>query len=187
MHALWIALHNSRSAPHDGSMHRAASHFHHENLHLTAYCAIVEINTVCITARRVLRWQWLTIAFFATWIVLRLVWNHCLAYYLHTIMLSQQSLPGSNAWCQVVGPFAAEFGSNAFEMSSVEKKRWRRSLKRQREAISRRELQGSSSVAWNDHRMERKVPLQRSPPSLLLNVWFKRFRAKLMTRVGCHQ
>ena len=92
--------------------------FHHENLHHTAYCAIVEINTVCITARRVLRWQWLTIAFFATWIVLRLVWNHCLAYYLHTIMLSQQSLPGSNAWCQVVGPFAAEFGSNSFEPNS---------------------------------------------------------------------
>ena len=106
MHALWIALHNSRSAPHDGSMHRAASHFHHENLHFTSYCAIVEINTVCITARRVLRWQWLTIAFFATWIVLRLVWNHCLAYYLHTIMLSQQSLPGSHAWCQEVGSCA---------------------------------------------------------------------------------
>ena len=106
-------------------------------------------------------------------------------------MLSQQSLPGSHAWCQVVGSCACvpvcacacvpvcacvplcldlllqslvqTLSSQTLDqrgMSSIERKRFRRSLKRQLEAISRRE-----SVAWNEHLMERKVPPPPPMPS----------------------
>mmetsp|Transcript_120648 Transcript_120648/g.240243 ORF Transcript_120648/g.240243 Transcript_120648/m.240243 type:complete len:202 (+) Transcript_120648:110-715(+) len=93
--------------------------FHPENLYLTAYYAIVEVNTVCLNIRRAFRWQWSTVAFFATWIVLRLVWYPYLVYHLHTIMLSQQRPPGSHAWNQVVGTSAALTALNYFWTAEI--------------------------------------------------------------------
>lgn len=75
---------------------------HHENSDMTALCTVVEINTLILTVNRQLKWKSLTVAFYATWVAMRLVWYPYLIHVLNTRIRTWGAAWGDYYHVQVV-------------------------------------------------------------------------------------
>merc|ERR1712060_36792 len=89
---------------------------HSEHLHLTKLCTIVEINTLLLTANRLRRHRIMEIAFYGTWVCMRLLWYPYLIHYFHKTLIAWGAMPtlADYSYCQVVGSMVGLNGLNFF-------------------------------------------------------------------------
>merc|ERR1712079_252004 len=69
-----------------------------------------------LTANRLRRYRITEIAFYATWVGMRLLWYPYLVYYFHKTMIAWGAMPAlaDYSYCQVVGSMVGLNGLNFF-------------------------------------------------------------------------
>eukprot|EP00443_Scrippsiella_acuminata_P031503 CAMPEP_0115250142 /NCGR_PEP_ID=MMETSP0270-20121206/42954_1 /TAXON_ID=71861 /ORGANISM="Scrippsiella trochoidea, Strain CCMP3099" /LENGTH=195 /DNA_ID=CAMNT_0002665507 /DNA_START=19 /DNA_END=606 /DNA_ORIENTATION=+ len=83
-----------------------------ENGHFTAYCSIVEVNTVCQVFYKVTKLKIFQMGFMLTWFSMRLIWFPYLIFVFHRTMVQQDQ--STYTYCQVVGSQVLLVGLNVF-------------------------------------------------------------------------
>jgi hypothetical protein len=91
---------------------------HPEDADLTPLFTIVEINTLILTLKNALKWRWLTPAFYATWIAMRLFWYPYLVWRFDG-RVRDGPLPCNVLYLQTVGSVCVLSALNWFWTAEV--------------------------------------------------------------------
>eukprot|EP00931_Biecheleriopsis_adriatica_P059708 TRINITY_DN35784_c0_g1_i2.p1 TRINITY_DN35784_c0_g1~~TRINITY_DN35784_c0_g1_i2.p1 ORF type:complete len:210 (+),score=31.30 TRINITY_DN35784_c0_g1_i2:87-716(+) len=76
---------------------------HPELGHLTSYCTIVEVNTMCLTFAKALKSKFWNNCHLGSWVALRLFWYPYLVFYFHKVVSSNGIQVGDYEYLQTVG------------------------------------------------------------------------------------